>query len=204
MMMLGDASGDQPSILQALALEREDEPNQTYFERNELDDVEAYDEDLHSDAEFNSTPTESVSVGLGKGDMENRIKMLCRPYGSQEPVMSPEELSVLDALADQFEMDRLKDLGVLQPVSTLEGLDDKRLTTRFVRTWRDKQVSNERCWLRRSRYVAREFSWLSPDRQDLFSPSSITKRLFAIVLCASRFVEDWSGGGSFKTLEMHS
>lgn len=52
-----------------LALEREDEPNQTYFERNELDDVEAYDEDLHSDAEFDSTPTESVSVGLGKGDL---------------------------------------------------------------------------------------------------------------------------------------
>ena len=96
-------------------------------------------------------------------------------------------------------MDRLKDLGVLQPVSTLEGLDDKRLTTRFVRTWPDKQVSNERCWLRRSHYVAREFSWLSPDRQDLFRASSITK-----VLCAWRFVEDWSGGGSFKTLEMHS
>jgi len=34
---------------------------------SERDDVEAYDEDLHSDAEFDSTPTESVSVGLGKG-----------------------------------------------------------------------------------------------------------------------------------------
>ena len=34
-------------------------------------------------------------------------------------------------------------------------------------------------WLRRSRYVAREFAWLSPDRQDLFSPASsvLTVRL---------------------------
>ena len=33
--------------------------------------------------------------------------------------------------------------------------------------------------VRPSRYVAREFAWLSPDRQDLFSPASsvITTRL---------------------------
>ena len=112
-------------------------------------------------------------------DMEERVKQLCRPYSKNEPSPSPEELASLDSLADQVEIDRLRNLGVLLPVSALNGLEAKKLTTRFVRTWRDKVVSNERCWLRRSRYVAREFSWLSPDRQDLFSPasSSITNRL---------------------------
>ena len=112
-------------------------------------------------------------------DMEERVKQLCRPYSKNEPSLSPEELASLDSLADQVEIDRLRNLGVLLPVSALNGLEAKKLTTRFVRTWRDKVVSNERCWLRRSRYVAREFSWLSPDRQDLFSPasSSITNRL---------------------------
>ena len=53
------------------------------------------------------------------------------------------------------------------------------LTTRKVRTWRDKTLNGQRVWLRRSRYVAREFAWLSPDRQDLFSPASsvLTVRL---------------------------
>ena len=48
-----------------------------------------------------------------------------------------------------------------------------------MRAWRDKHIDGERVWLRRSRYVAREFAWLSPDRQDLFSPASsvITARL---------------------------
>ena len=33
-------------------------------------------------------------------------------------------------------------------------------------------MHGSRVWLRRSRYVAREFAWLSPDHQDLFSPTS--------------------------------
>ena len=34
----------------------------------------------------------------------------------------------------------------------------KKLSTKFVRTWREKQGKGEKCWLRRSRYVAREFA----------------------------------------------
>ena len=48
MMMLRDlAVGSDSSVLQALSLEHENEPNQTYFESNELDDLEAYDNDLN-------------------------------------------------------------------------------------------------------------------------------------------------------------
>ena len=56
----------------------------------------------------------------------------------------------------------------------------KRLSTRFVRTWRDKYVAGEHVWLRRSRFVAREHAW-ADQRSDLFSPasSSIASRIFA-------------------------
>ena len=75
-------------------------------------------------------------------------------------------------------------MGVLLPTDGYDykGQTPKRLTTRKVRAWRDKHIDGERVWLRRSRYVAREFAWLSRlslDRQDLFSPASsvITTRL---------------------------
>ena len=147
-----------------------------------MDDLEAYDNDLSLEYEDDDDALQVGDPTSFNNDMENRVKQLCRPYNSNEPSLTPEEfeeLSSLDALADQVEIDRLRDLGVLLPVSAVDGLGAKKLTTRFVRTWRDKVISHERCWLRRSRYVAREFSWLSPDRQDLFSPASsaITNRL---------------------------
>ena len=72
-------------------------------------------------------------------------------------------------------------MGVLLPADGYDykGQTPKRLATRMVRAWREKHIDGERVWLHRSRYVAREFAWLSPDRQDLFSPASsvITTRL---------------------------
>ena len=51
--------------------------------------------------------------------------------------------------------------------------DSKTLSTRFVRTWREKRDEDGNpIWLRRSRLVAREFAWLQPDREALFSPAS--------------------------------
>ena len=115
---------------------------------------------------------DALDSSIDDANMSDMVDRLCRPYGSQEPDVPLDKLSLLDSLADQVKISRLKSLGVLLPVSSLPGAAVKRLTTRFVRTWRDKVVNNERRWLRRSRYVAREFAWLSPDRQDLFSPAS--------------------------------
>ena len=42
----------------------------------------------------------------------------------------------------------------------------------MVRTWRVKQRDGEAAYLRRSRFVAREFSWLEPDKDQLFAPAS--------------------------------
>eukprot|EP00434_Breviolum_minutum_P041002 symbB.v1.2.036458.t1/scaffold5151.1/size30365/2 len=163
-------------VMQVLEVEHEDEPNSTHFEDFEVDSLETYDEQLDEfyDDEYLEPAPDQVDAAL-----DEMISRLCRPYSTQEPSVSDDELSQLDALADKVEIMRLKGLGVLLPTSTLPPGGVKKLTTRFVRTWRDKFIGDTRYWLRRSRYVAREFAWLSPDRQDLFSPasSSITNRL---------------------------
>ena len=164
------------TLMQVLEVEHEDEPNSTFFEEDEVDSLELYDSQLE---EFDYTESLELESDQEDPSLDEMISKLCRPYSTQEPNLNDDELSQLDALADKVEILRLKGLGVLLPTSTLPPGGVKKLTTRFVRTWRDKFIGDTRYWLRRSRYVAREFSWLSPDRQDLFSPasSSITNRL---------------------------
>ena len=164
------------SLKQVLEVEHEDEPNTTYFEDEEVDNLELYDDQLD---DFDYTKSLDFEPDQVDPTLDEMISKLCKPFSTQEPNVSSDELSQLDALADKVEILRLKGLGVLLPTSTLPPGGVKKLTTRFVRTWRDKFIGDTRYWLRRSRYVAREFSWLSPDRQDLFSPasSSITNRL---------------------------
>ena len=164
------------SLKQVLEVEHEDEPNTTYFEDEEVDNLEFYDDQLD---DFDYTKSLDFEPDQVDPSLDEMISKLCKPFSTQEPNVSSDELSQLDALADKVEILRLKGLGVLLPTSTLPPGGVKKLTARFVRTWRDKFIGDTRYWLRRSRYVAREFSWLSPDRQDLFSPasSSITNRL---------------------------
>ena len=156
------------SVCQVLSLDHEDEPNPTHFEQGELDDLEDYDVCLELEE------NDALNADFEESEMSDSVDRLCMPYTSQEPDVPADELAKLDALADQVEISRLKGLGVLLPVSTLPEGEVKRLTACFVRTWHGKNINNERRWLRRSRYVAREFSWLSPDRQDLCSPHPAT------------------------------
>ena len=66
----------------------------------------------------------------------------------------------LDSLADEVEGQRLTGLGVLREDNLAP--DCKTLSTRFVRTWREKKDSNgEPIWLRRSRLVPRPKAYLS-------------------------------------------
>ena len=75
---------------------------------------------------------------------------------------------ILDAAADQIEIQQLTGLEVLKYDDLPE--DSKSLSTRFVRTWREKKnEAGEAIWLRRSRLVAREYTWLQPDRDSCFS-----------------------------------
>ena len=113
-------------------------------------------------------------------DVESLIDKCCYPFSHAEPELEDEALRELDALADYIEILRLVGLGVLTPPENVgEGATAKRLSTKFVRTWRCKTRHDVKVWLRRARYVAREFTWMSPERQDLFSSasSSITTRI---------------------------
>ena len=60
---------------------------------------------------------------------------------------------------------------MLMDMDASSDVDMKSLGARFVRTRRNKVFEQRRVWLRRSRLVAREYSWLA-DRSDLFSPAS--------------------------------
>ena len=124
-------------------------------------------------------------------DMNACLKELSFPYTPHEPELSQEDLQELDALADQVEVQRLVGLEVLKHDNL--PLDCKTLSRRFVRTWREKKNdSGEAIWLRRSRLVAREYTWLQPDRESLFSPatSSLASRILPICFLAMREHQD--------------
>ena len=165
----GDES-ERPSKHQRIlaVFEHEDQPNETQFDSEDLDELESYDFDLDETDDSSHTDAEL-------------LEQLCLPFSTLEPSLPDHELLRLDLIADQLEIKRLRNMGVLIPANEFDfkGEEPKMLTTRMVRTWRDKTLNGQRVWLRRSRYVAREFAWLSPDRQDLFSPASsfLTVRL---------------------------
>lgn len=150
----------------------EDEVIQFDFNSEELELLEDYDNDLYFyEDDFEDEAYDDSSTP------DSKLKALIFPYTLQEPQLNEAELQVLDGLADELEMERLRDMKVLNDPSEA-GESPKRLSTRFVRTWRDKYVAGEHVWLRRSRFVAREYAW-ADQRSDLFSPasSSIASRI---------------------------
>ena len=86
-------------------------------------------------------------------------------------------------------MKRLRGMDVVKDMdpNDVSAGEMKSLSTRFVRTWRDKVFGQRRVWLRRSRLVACEYSWLA-DRSDLFSPASnsISGRLLQTMFLRQR------------------
>ena len=114
---------------------------------------------------------EEFDFSLSSDDVDDQIstqdslvQQLIFPYAEQAQLPA-EEMRYLDEVATEVETMRLKQMGALLPPDTVEGLSLKRLSTWYVITWRDKVLNGERCWLR---YVAREYAWLTPERQDLF------------------------------------
>ena len=134
------------SVMQVVEVEHEDEPNSTCFEQDEVDNLEMYDGQL---VEFDYTGSLEVEPDQVDPTLDEMISKLCRPHSTQEPNLKDDELSQLDALADKAEILRLKGLGVLLPTSTLRPGGVKKLTTRFVRTCRDKFIGDTKFWLRR-------------------------------------------------------
>ena len=96
---------------------------------------------------------------------------------------------MLDGIADEVEMERLRDMKVLND-PTQAGDSPKRLSTRFARTWRDKYVAGEHIWLRRSRFVAREYAW-ADQRSD---PSSSASSSIASRILPTLFMRKFQDG----------
>ena len=153
----------------------EDDHNLTTFAETELDNLEAYDYDSDMDDEYYTS--------FDTQNQDSMLQHLIFPFTDQEPDIHGLELAAIDKMAEEVEISRLKDLGVLLPPETLDGRSPKLLSTRFVTAWRDKTIDGARKWLRRARYVAREYALLTPERQDLFSPASsnVTCRLLPSV-----------------------
>ena len=152
----------------------EDACESTVFLDEELENLE--------DFEYEESEQDAGEI-LSSYDVSGLIEHLKFPHGNKEPELGGDKLAEVDEIAKSVEIIRLKGLGVLLPVESLTDASPKQLSTKFVITWRDKTIDGKRCWLRRARYVAREFAWLSPERQDLFSPASsnITTRLLPTI-----------------------
>ncbi|CAE7765857.1 unnamed protein product [Symbiodinium sp. CCMP2592] len=140
----------------------EDEVQNLVFDTKAAEDLENYDFDLDDSKD---------DMHLGS-EIDPRLAV---PWHDEyEPQMTEDRLRELDDIADQHELKRLGMMGVLLPPETVNDAGGliKKLSTKMVRSWREKSTpTGEPIWLRRSRYVAREFAWLS-EREDLFSPAS--------------------------------
>ena len=107
---------------------------------------------------------------------------LWRPFSPAEPELTEDELFKVDSAADDFEIRRLLEMNVLEAMTAsaaeqAQQEGSRLLSTKFVRSWRIKmrKLDNgreEQQYLRRSRFVGREYAWLEKDRTELFAPAS--------------------------------
>ena len=140
--------------------EHEDEAIEWTLSPEELDDLEEYDHLIEAERR------EEI-------DWENVEAQLVFPRDTEHaPCLDESALAALDRLADEYELKRLTDMKVLLPPDSKEGPlvgreNPKQLSTKMVRTWREKTMPDpvtkvmRPVWLRRSRYVAREYNWLN-------------------------------------------
>ena len=153
--------------------EHEDDTHPLHFQDGDVDSLELHEYEIEEEKNDEGAAANVAS--------DNVLKRLGVPHSTFEPELDPSALLQLDVLADELETSGLKAMGVLIPAENYDvaGQTPEKLTTRMVRAWGDKHLDGEHVWLRRSRYVAREYAWLSPERQDLFSPASsvLTVRL---------------------------
>ena len=106
--------------------------------------------------------------------------------GEQPPELPDSELEIFDDQAELIEVQRLTRMGAITEVS--EGPADlplRKLTTKFVKTWRHREGK----WFRRARLVAREFKAATPwmGMETTFSPATAIGTLRHVFLMALHF-----------------
>ena len=102
------------------------------------------------------------------------------------PALSTEELEKVDVEAEKKEERRLIEMKVLIKEDEDHQIDEsfRRLTTKQVKDWRFREGH----WQRRSRLVARDYKFLTPELEGLFSPASngLSTKLWAAVVQSSK------------------
>ena len=128
-----EGAGERPSKHQRVlaVFEHEDDTHATFFEESEIDGMEAYDYGLEYERDEDEDMHETFQTSSTSND--DLLKQLTVPYSTLEPDLPPNELLKLDMLADELEIKRLKDMGVLIPAESFDfgGETPKRLTTRI-------------------------------------------------------------------------
>ena len=150
-----------------------------------------------------SEPSDSVEYPPYEGEdpsteeVLNAPDVLWRPFHLGEPNLSPAELASIDSVAEQYELDRLIATQVLEPLPPdADKSGFRRLSTRMVNSWRVKpRPEHGDSFLRRARFVAREFRWMSSELDDaVFAPASssvLTRVLPALLVSKCAAGEDW-------------
>ncbi|CAJ1393691.1 unnamed protein product, partial [Effrenium voratum] len=172
----GDSSASRPGVLCVVGdeeLHHEDEVLELPYDEQQAETMIEHDHQLTGD----------VEAEQGFQSSEGDSELLYYPVGpgGEEPQLAESDLQAIDDLAKRMEVDRLMTMGVLKPISKQEAqeLGLRTLSTKFVTTWRPKQRDQVPKFMRRARFVAREFHWDDPHRQQLFAPatSSLVIRL---------------------------
>ena len=92
--------------------EHEDQPNETQFDSEDLDELESYDFDLDETDDSSHTDAEL-------------LEQLCLPFSTLEPSLPDHELLRLDLIADQLEIKRVRNMGVLIPANEFDFKGEK-------------------------------------------------------------------------------
>ena len=165
-------------------LHHADEALELHFDDEVSESLQVHEDELSEQLHEHDEEYELTADGIPK--------CLIRDLSEHEPELSAEELFEVDRQACLFEVVRLGSKSVLvQVAGPLPG--HRTLSTKFVLSWRQKCIEGREVWLRRARLVAREFAFLDPHREGLFSPasSSIVTRIIPELFMQQR-ASGWS------------
>ena len=146
-----------------------DDPAGLQFDEDELEVFENYDADFEDsmDNQIEASPEEYTWFGA--------LSSLYRPFGSEEPNLPQSEMEAIDELAIDVELQRLTGMNVLAEVSQSAQIPEEcgELSTKFVLTWRAKRIDGVNYWMRRARFVGREFQWMACERRRFVRASKL-------------------------------
>ena len=138
------------------------------FTNDAPDNLQDYDLQFWEETDLFDEP-ENGESGIGTSGIPEELWF---PFSEHEPSIEPGDLEELDAIGDAYEVDRLLGMGVLRPADDDEIKSHRLLSTKMVRSWRVKEREGQAWYLRRSRWVAREYTWLDPEKEVAFAPAS--------------------------------